>query len=114
MPTPQELARISPAGSYLAARHAGLQRDAAAAAAYYRAALRRRPRNGELLAQAFLSVLIDGDVEEAVRLAERAGRRSTRTTASRAWRSACAPSSSKQYQPRASSSRSRCAIRSPI
>jgi tetratricopeptide (TPR) repeat protein len=69
--TPQELSRISPAGTYLAARHAGLQRDAAAAAAYYRAALRADPRNFELLSQAFLSVLIDGDVDEAGRIAER-------------------------------------------
>ncbi len=69
--SPQELARISPAGTYLAARHAGQQRDAQAAAAYYRAALRADPRNFDLLSQAFLSVLIDGDVDEAVRIAER-------------------------------------------
>jgi tetratricopeptide (TPR) repeat protein len=71
VPTPQQLARISPAGSYLAARHAGIQRDVAAASAYYRAALRTDPRNSELLERAFLSVLIDGDVEEAAKLAER-------------------------------------------
>src|SRR5262249_19132175 len=41
--------RTSPSGSYLAARHAGGQRDAAAAASYYRAALRGDPRNNELL-----------------------------------------------------------------
>ncbi|WP_096358720.1 tetratricopeptide repeat protein [Variibacter gotjawalensis] len=69
--SPQELARISPAGTYLAARAAGLQKDAAAASAYYRAALRADPRNFELLSNAFLSVLIDGDVDEAVRIAER-------------------------------------------
>ena len=71
VPTAQQLARISPAGSYLAARHAGIQRDVAAASAYYRAALRTDPRNSELLERAFLSVLIDGDVEEAAKLAER-------------------------------------------
>jgi len=70
-PTPQELARVSPSGSYLAARHAGAQRDAAAAAAYYRAALRNDPRNPELLNRAFLSFVFDGDVEEGVRLADR-------------------------------------------
>jgi tetratricopeptide (TPR) repeat protein len=70
-PTPQELARISPSGSYLAARHAGMQRDAGAASAYYRAALKADPKNGELLERAFLSILVDGDVDEAVRLAER-------------------------------------------
>ena len=70
-PTPQELARISPSGSYLAARHAGIQRDAGAASAYYRAALRADPKNSELLERAFLSFLVDGEVEESVRLAER-------------------------------------------
>lgn len=70
-PGPQDLARISPAGSYLAARHAGLQRDAAAAAAYYKAALRADPRNGELLERTFLSLALDGDLDEASRLAER-------------------------------------------
>jgi tetratricopeptide (TPR) repeat protein len=69
--TPQELARTSPSGNYLAARHAGTQRDATAAAAYYRAALRTDPRNPVLLERAFLSVLVDGDVEEAVKLADR-------------------------------------------
>jgi len=37
------VSRTSPSGSYLAARHAGGQRDAAAAASYYRAALRGAP-----------------------------------------------------------------------
>src|SRR5262245_43007962 len=49
--------RTSPSGSYLAARHAGGQRDAAAAASYYRAALRGDPRNNELLGRTFLAVL---------------------------------------------------------
>jgi tetratricopeptide (TPR) repeat protein len=70
-PTPQELARVSPSGSYLAARHAGAQRDAAAAAAYYRAALRNDPRNPELLSRAFLSFVFDGDMEEGIKLADR-------------------------------------------
>jgi tetratricopeptide (TPR) repeat protein len=70
VPSPHELARISTSGSYLAARHAGVQRDAGAAAAYYRAALRSDPKNSELLQRAFLSVLAEGDVEEAVRFAD--------------------------------------------
>jgi tetratricopeptide (TPR) repeat protein len=70
VPSAGELARLSSSGSYLAARHAGVQRDAGAAAAYYRAALRTDPKNGELLQRAFLSVLAEGDVDEAVRLAE--------------------------------------------
>ena len=71
LPSPQELARISPAGNYLAARHAGNERDAGAASAYYRAALKADPRNGELLERAFLSVLTDGEIDEAVKLADR-------------------------------------------
>ena len=70
-PTAQDLARISTSGSYLAARHAGAQRDAAAAATFYRAALKSDPANSELLERAFLSVLVDGEMDEAVRLAER-------------------------------------------
>ena len=69
-PSAHELSRLSASGSYLAARHAGVQRDAGAAAAYYRAALRSDPKNSELLERAFLSVLAEGDVDEAVRLAE--------------------------------------------
>src|ERR1700756_3510409 len=63
--------RTSPSGSYLAARHAGGQRDVAAAASYYRAALRGDPRNNELLGRTFLAVLANGEVDEGVKLAER-------------------------------------------
>jgi tetratricopeptide (TPR) repeat protein len=68
---PTNFPRASAAGSYLAARHAGGQRDAAAAATYYRAALRGDPRNSELLGRTFLAVLANGEVEEAVKFAER-------------------------------------------
>src|SRR5207253_128791 len=68
---PANFSRSSASGSFLAARHAGGQKDAAAAASYYRAALRVDPRNGELLGRAFLAVLANGEVEEAVKLAER-------------------------------------------
>jgi tetratricopeptide (TPR) repeat protein len=71
VPTQQELSRLAPLGAYLAARHAGADRDAAAAAAYYRAALRADPNNKELLDRAFLALLAGGDVEEAARLADR-------------------------------------------
>jgi tetratricopeptide (TPR) repeat protein len=72
-PRPKSLAfpRVSISGSYLAARHAGSARDAAAAAIYYRAALRGDPRNPELLSRAFTAVLQNGEIDEAVRLAER-------------------------------------------
>jgi len=66
-----QLGATSASGSYLAARHAGQQRDAAAAAAYYRAALKRDPNNSELLDRAFLSFLVDGDVDEAAKFGER-------------------------------------------
>lgn len=59
------------AGDYLAARHASVGRDAASAAAYYRAALKADPRNNELLELAFYAVLADGDIDEAVKLGER-------------------------------------------
>ena len=58
-------------GSYLAARHASVQRDAGAAAAYFRAALRVDPKNNELLERTFVSVLAEGNIEEAARLADR-------------------------------------------
>jgi tetratricopeptide (TPR) repeat protein len=70
-PSPQELRGLSVSGSYLAARHAGQLRDALAAAAYYRAALKRDPNNNELRDRAFLSLLVGGDVGEAVRFADR-------------------------------------------
>src|SRR5215831_5514240 len=63
--------RTSPSGSYLAARHAGGQRDVAAAASYYRAALRGDPGNNELLGRTFVAVLANGEVDEAAKLAER-------------------------------------------
>jgi hypothetical protein len=63
--------RVSVSGSYLAARHAGVSRDAAAASIYYRVALRGDPRNPELLSRAFMAVLQNGEVEESVRLADR-------------------------------------------
>ncbi|MCX7295929.1 MAG: hypothetical protein NTU64_03395, partial [Hyphomicrobiales bacterium] len=69
-PTAQELSGLTASGSYLAARHAGQQRDAISAAAYYRNALRRDPKNGELLDRAFLSYLVGGNVDEAVKFAE--------------------------------------------
>jgi len=69
-PSAQELAGMNATGSYLAARHAGQERDAAAAAAFYRSALRRDPSNGELLDRTFLSLLVDGAIEESVPYAE--------------------------------------------
>ena len=66
-----EFVRDNPAGNYLAARHAGAERDAAAAAAYYLNVLKSDPRNPELLSRAFVAVLTDGDVDQAAKLADR-------------------------------------------
>jgi tetratricopeptide (TPR) repeat protein len=70
-PTARDTARITPAGNYLAGRQADLDRDADAAATYFRAALRTDQRNPELLEKTFYAVLADGEVDEAVKLAER-------------------------------------------
>lgn len=59
------------AGSYLAARLAGSERDTDAAVAYLRALLKMDPRNEEVMERAFFAMLVDGDVDDAVPLAER-------------------------------------------
>src|SRR5438445_5182180 len=70
-PTRNDLRSLTTSGSYLAARHASVERDAASAAAFYRSALRSDPKNNELLDRAFISSVADGDIDEAVKLAER-------------------------------------------
>jgi tetratricopeptide (TPR) repeat protein len=70
-PTKKDLREMTVAGSYLAARHASIERDAGAAAEFYRSALRKDPKNSELLDRAFISSLADGNIDEAVRLAHR-------------------------------------------
>jgi tetratricopeptide (TPR) repeat protein len=70
-PTEQELLHDNPAGNYLAARHAGTERDSAAAAAYYLNVLKADPKNPDLLSRAFLSVLTGGDIDQAGKLADR-------------------------------------------
>jgi hypothetical protein len=66
---PSSVSRTSISGNYLAARHAVGERDAAAAAAFYRAALKGDPHNNELLGRTFLAFLLNGEVEDAVKLA---------------------------------------------
>jgi tetratricopeptide (TPR) repeat protein len=70
-PSQQEIIHANAAGSYLAARHAGAERDSATAAAYYLNVLKLDPHNPDLLSRTFLSVLTDGDIEEAAKLADR-------------------------------------------
>src|SRR5262249_35164219 len=67
----EQLSPENAAGSYLAARHAGAERDSARAAAYYRGVLRLDPRNPDLLNRTFLSVLTEGSIDEASKLGER-------------------------------------------
>jgi tetratricopeptide (TPR) repeat protein len=71
VPSARDSSKGSPSGSYLAGRAANLDRDAGAAAAYYRAALRLDPKNSDLLELAFYSLLAEGNVDEAVKLADR-------------------------------------------
>ncbi|MEM9123628.1 MAG: tetratricopeptide repeat protein, partial [Pseudomonadota bacterium] len=58
-------------GSYLAARHAGLDRDMDAAAAYYEQALKNDPSNLVILERSFLLEVSAGSVDKAMRLADR-------------------------------------------
>src|SRR5471032_3183911 len=70
-PSSHDLKSLTSTGSYLAARHASVERDANSAATFYRSALRTDPKNSELLDRAFISSLADGDIDEAVKLADR-------------------------------------------
>ena len=69
--SPRDLSGLTASGAYLAARHAGRMRDAAIAAEFYRAALAHDPKNADLLDRAFLSMVIGGNIPEAVKFAER-------------------------------------------
>jgi tetratricopeptide (TPR) repeat protein len=70
-PSGRDLKGLTTSGSYLAARHASVERDAGSAATFYRSALRTDPKNNELLDRAFISSLAEGDIDEAVKLADR-------------------------------------------
>jgi tetratricopeptide (TPR) repeat protein len=70
-PSGHDIKGLTTSGSYLAARHASVERDAASAATFYRSALRTDPKNNELLDRAFISSLADGDIDDAVKLADR-------------------------------------------
>ena len=70
-PSAKDLRTMTTSGSYLAARHASVERDAMSAATFYRSALRTDPKNNELLDRAFISSLAEGDIAIAVKLADR-------------------------------------------
>jgi len=59
------------AGNYLAALSASAQRDTLAASTYFREVLRSDPRNPLLIERAFVSSLANGDMPQAMGLAER-------------------------------------------
>src|SRR6188508_1044192 len=70
-PSKADLKGLTTSGSYPAARHASVERDAMSAATFYRSALRTDPKNNELLDRAFISSLAEGDIAIAVKLADR-------------------------------------------
>jgi tetratricopeptide (TPR) repeat protein len=59
-------------GSFLAGVVANASRDTSAAAEYFREALKANPRDAGLLDQSFLAELVDGNLDEAFKLASRA------------------------------------------
>lgn len=58
-------------GNFLSAYIAGASRDTAAAATFYREAVKADPRNAELVERAFISLLADGALPDAFRTAEK-------------------------------------------
>ncbi len=70
-PSQQVLLPENAFGSYLAARHAGAERDSAAAAVFYQNVLKLDPKNPDLLSRTFLSVLTEGNVDDASKFADR-------------------------------------------
>ncbi|MDB5650344.1 MAG: repeat-containing protein [Hyphomicrobiales bacterium] len=62
---------MSAAGTYLSAYSAGAQRDTAAAATFFREALRFDPRNAELMERAFVAALANGNVDDGFALADK-------------------------------------------
>src|SRR3979411_113104 len=70
-PNSRDLKSLTTSGSYLAARHASVERDSNSAARFYRSALRTDAKNNESLDRQFISSLADGDIDEAVKLADR-------------------------------------------
>ncbi|OYU48620.1 MAG: hypothetical protein CFE31_09200 [Rhizobiales bacterium PAR1] len=58
-------------GLFLAGVVANTEHDTAAAAEYFREALKADPRNAGLMDQAFIAALVDGNLDEAFKLADR-------------------------------------------
>lgn len=64
-------------GNYLAALVAGLSQDTSNAAFYYSEALKADPRSAELIDRSFVSLLADGQLNEAMRLADAINKRNS-------------------------------------
>ena len=62
---------VSTTGGFLAGRLAASLRDNEAAAAFFGAALRANPTNLDLLDRTFLALVSDGDMDKAMRYADR-------------------------------------------
>ncbi|GGF89028.1 hypothetical protein GCM10007301_56180 [Azorhizobium oxalatiphilum] len=69
--TPGYVGEPSVAGSFLSARLAGSERDTDAAVTYLRQLMKADPCNDELVERAFFAMLVAGEVEDAIPLAER-------------------------------------------
>lgn len=67
----RKLDGLGASGTFLAGIVANSGRDTAAAAAYFREALKADPRNAELLDQSFLADLVDGNLLDAFKTADR-------------------------------------------
>lgn len=67
--SPVEEEPVSAYGAFLAARYAGVNRDAEGAAIYYSEALDRLPGNSVLTDRAFITAVIAGDLDHAAELA---------------------------------------------
>ncbi|MFS8037621.1 tetratricopeptide repeat protein [Xanthobacter sp. AM11] len=59
------------AGSYLAARLASSERDSDAAVVYLRTLLKLDARNEEVIERTFFAMLMDGEIDDAMKLADR-------------------------------------------
>jgi tetratricopeptide (TPR) repeat protein len=67
----QDEAADTLAGNYLSAIIADSQRDTAAAAFFYREAMKADSRSPHLMQRAFMSMLAEGEIDDAAKLAER-------------------------------------------
>ena len=68
---PQDDSAESLSGNYLAGLVAGLSKDTAVAAFYYAEALKEDPKSGELIERTFVTLLAEGQMTDALKLAER-------------------------------------------